>query len=112
MKVGRLRKGSTLLYLYFTLLIIGCNPILENSENSISIQIHEKGFYTVNKRRISKKYLKEYLIQEVKKIEELGYSREEIVTVIKADSGTKMKHVVDLQVILKDLKMKKIIYSD
>ncbi|GHE72233.1 hypothetical protein [Roseivirga thermotolerans] len=78
----------------------------------IYIDVFEKGYYTVNGDRIASEKLEETISTEADEIEKLGFARDEIIVNIVPTPEVKVVQIIDIQVALKELKLRKVFYGD
>jgi len=81
-------------------------------EGVIYIDVFEEGYYTINGSRTPHKELEEIISKEANDIEKLGFARDEIIVNIVPVPEVKMVQIIDIQVVLKELKLRKVFYGD
>lgn len=96
------------------LLLFACNSLQKEGkkDDTISIEINKEGRFIVSDKVVSDGTLYDFLLEEIQKIEEVGYQRDEIVADVRIHPDVKMVQVSDLQEILRNLEIKKVLYSN
>lgn len=97
-------------------LLVSCSSKQETRngrpEGIIYIDVFEKGYFTINGNRVATEELEETISTEVDEIEKLGFARDEIIANIVTAPGITMGQIVDVQIVLRDLQIRKVFYGD
>ena len=102
-------------YLLILLIVTGCTSAEKKGNDNdtvIIIEISKEGTYTINQELVPEDTLQDYLLGEIKKLEKAGYQREEIIADIRTHPETKLGQVSHVQVALKNLAIRKVLYSN
>lgn len=108
-------KGQLKIVFTLFLILSSCSSKEERNgrpEGIIYIDVFEKGYYTINGNRIASEKLKETISTEADEIEKLGFARDEIIANIVTAPDITMGQIVDVQIALRDLQIRKVFYGD
>ena len=109
-----LKKSMTknFLTLSFLCALLSCNHLLQKgNDGGIQVEIDRESNFLVNKDNISAKNLRDCIAKEVEELEKAGFAKEDIRVFINAHSEAKIGELSDLQMILRELGLRKIVYN-
>lgn len=105
-----MNKLRVLYFLIFILFFSHCKEEKSPLSNEIAIEINADNQYLVNGKLVADGELKKVLSGEKKMLIELHFKEDEITIVLRVDQAAKRWVLADLEAILRQLNMRKIIY--
>lgn len=103
-----------MIFILQLVLFISCTPSSDEQRepDGIVIEINKHGQFIINEEEVPEELLEKYLLREVEIAEKKGYQRSEITADLRVHPDVKMSKVSFLQTVLRNIKIKKVLYSN
>jgi len=103
-----------MIFIFQLVFFISCTPSSDEERElgTIVIEINKHGQFIINEEEVPEVLLEKYLLHEVEIAEKKGYQRSEITADLRFHPEVKMKKVSSLQKVLRNIKIKKVLYSN
>lgn len=103
-----------MIFIFQLVFFISCTSSSDGQRESgtIVIEINKLGQFVINEKEVPEEHLEMYLLHEVQRAEKKGYQRSEITADLRVHPDVKMSKVSFLQTVLRNIKIKKVLYSN